>query len=121
MDRFADRDMLMRYHWGLAAGHVYTHALAIGTEHAMDLETTTEHTQDFAENTTGGARAGSPDLNESASDVEQAELEFGDQEDDDWEDRPLGDDNSQVDPEDLSDDDAFAAMDEMYGLSTHCN
>ena len=22
---FADRDMLMRYHWGLAVGHVYSH------------------------------------------------------------------------------------------------
>jgi hypothetical protein len=24
-DRFADRDMLMRYHWGLGIGHVYSH------------------------------------------------------------------------------------------------
>jgi hypothetical protein len=24
--RFVDRDMVMRYHWGMAAGHVYTHA-----------------------------------------------------------------------------------------------
>lgn len=23
--RFADRDMIMRYHWGLAVGHVYSH------------------------------------------------------------------------------------------------
>lgn len=23
--RFVDRDMLMRFHWGLAVGHVYTH------------------------------------------------------------------------------------------------
>lgn len=23
--RFADRDMLMRYHWGLAVGHIYSH------------------------------------------------------------------------------------------------
>ena len=23
--RFVDRDMLMRYHWGLAVGHVYAH------------------------------------------------------------------------------------------------
>jgi len=23
--RFVDRDMLMRYHWGTAVGHVYTH------------------------------------------------------------------------------------------------
>jgi hypothetical protein len=23
--RFADRDMLMRYHWGLGIGHVYSH------------------------------------------------------------------------------------------------
>lgn len=24
-DRFADRDMLVRYHWGLGIGHVYSH------------------------------------------------------------------------------------------------
>ena len=24
-DRFVDWDMLLRYHWGLAVGHVYTH------------------------------------------------------------------------------------------------
>ena len=23
--RFVDRDMVMRYHWGLGVGHVYTH------------------------------------------------------------------------------------------------
>jgi hypothetical protein len=26
--RFVDRDMLMRYHWGLAIGHLYTHGQA---------------------------------------------------------------------------------------------
>ena len=25
VSRFADRDMLMRYHWGLGVGHVYAH------------------------------------------------------------------------------------------------
>lgn len=25
MERFVDRDMLMRFHWGLAVGHTYTH------------------------------------------------------------------------------------------------
>lgn len=24
-NRFSDRDLVMRYHWGLAVGHVYTH------------------------------------------------------------------------------------------------
>ncbi|KAG6905235.1 hypothetical protein DXG01_004056 [Tephrocybe rancida] len=26
VNRFADRDMLMRYHWGLGIGHIYSHA-----------------------------------------------------------------------------------------------
>lgn len=32
--RFPDRDMLMRYHWGLAVGHVYSH----GTQSATHME-----------------------------------------------------------------------------------
>jgi hypothetical protein len=25
LDRFVDRDMVMRYHWGLGVGHIYSH------------------------------------------------------------------------------------------------
>ncbi|KIK25266.1 hypothetical protein PISMIDRAFT_43715, partial [Pisolithus microcarpus 441] len=25
INRFADRDMLLRYHWGLGVGHMYSH------------------------------------------------------------------------------------------------
>ncbi|KAG6914461.1 hypothetical protein DXG01_017109 [Tephrocybe rancida] len=35
INRFVDRDMLMRYFWGLAVGHIYTHGL--GLSDASDL------------------------------------------------------------------------------------
>jgi hypothetical protein len=50
--RFADRDMLMRFHWGLAVGHTYTHdstlAEAVTEEHSdevPDAEGASQNTQ----------------------------------------------------------------------------
>lgn len=33
-DRFVDRDMLMRYYWGLGIGHVHSHGL-VGVPYAI--------------------------------------------------------------------------------------
>jgi len=52
--RFVDRDMVMRYHWGMAVGHVYTHATPNNicrqatttdenTTGDLDLPTSSEH------------------------------------------------------------------------------
>ena len=30
-DRFADRDMIMRYQWGLGIGHTYSHGICLST------------------------------------------------------------------------------------------
>jgi hypothetical protein len=36
--RFVDRDMVMRYHWGLGIGHVYSHHSGSGSYSATNTE-----------------------------------------------------------------------------------
>lgn len=36
LPRFVDRDMLMRYHWGLSVGHVYSHSDQLHGEETRD-------------------------------------------------------------------------------------
>ena len=40
ISRFVDRDMVMRYHWGLGVGHVYAHnrRVEIGIPRDRDIE-----------------------------------------------------------------------------------
>lgn len=38
VNRFVDRDMLMRYHWGLGVGHVHSHGL-VGVPTTVEDET----------------------------------------------------------------------------------
>jgi hypothetical protein len=52
--RFVDRDMVMRYHWGLAVGHVYTHGCRSGSgtssiESRPELEDVNEDAEDLEE------------------------------------------------------------------------
>ncbi|KJA18100.1 hypothetical protein HYPSUDRAFT_145489 [Hypholoma sublateritium FD-334 SS-4] len=35
-NRFADRDMAMRYHWGLGIGHTYSHGRSVPSQHDSD-------------------------------------------------------------------------------------
>ena len=42
LSSFADRDMLMQYHWGLAVGHIYSHrGSQPAGQHEPDSNTTT--------------------------------------------------------------------------------
>jgi len=36
--RFVDRDMVMRYHWGLGVGHVYSHHSGSGSYSTTNTE-----------------------------------------------------------------------------------
>jgi|ERR1700722_9208118 len=112
--------MVMRYHWGLAVGHLYTHNRAT-MEHcdsadleaidcsAMENPVTNEPMQNATASSRG--RAGNRTLDLSASDIDIAELDLRNREDDEWED--VGTDDGD-DLGEESDDDVFAAMDEMY-------
>jgi|ERR1700722_1837797 len=37
--RFLDRDMVMRYHWGVAVGHLYTHGHIVCLQTPEPMET----------------------------------------------------------------------------------
>lgn len=51
--RFADRDMLMRFHWGMAVGHMYTHDSTL-------IEAVTEEHSDEVLDTEGSAQVDAP-------------------------------------------------------------
>jgi hypothetical protein len=118
--RFSDRDMIMRYHWGLAAGHIYTHDQSArrfiasaadsnnlaSTRCDMDLDA-----QVMLIGPTSVAKAADEAFNEDRSDAEEAELGHDDHDDDSWKD----DEDGEI-SEDFSDDDMFLAMEEMYGV-----
>jgi hypothetical protein len=105
--RFVDRDMVMRYHWGLAVGHVYTHGQTTSKDIAATASNIThEH---------------------SESDLEYADTAVGDWEDVDHLDDDglavdLSDNDIRADDfsddgilvDDFSDDDMAAAMYDMY-------
>ena len=133
--RFADHDMLMHYHWGLATGHMYTYDKTTDIEHTADWrvmrsmameEATNSRTRDGSQvhtrdieltrGATGRMRETSLDPPGSDSDINQPELEFGNREDDKWEDVPLSDSDLESGWED---NDMFAAMEEMYGSHHH--
>jgi hypothetical protein len=66
MRRVVDHDMTMRYHWGLAVGHLYTHTLS--RQHDAPNSTNHEfegrrHERDTVEHGVNGDN-GSPDNNE---------------------------------------------------------
>jgi hypothetical protein len=53
--RFADRDMLMRFHWGIAVGHTYTHDSTL-------IEAVTEEHSDEVLDTEGSCRNAQVDV-----------------------------------------------------------
>jgi hypothetical protein len=117
--RFVDRDMIMRYHWGLAVGHVYTHGqtsrktprYSSSTVYNQDLEVTGS-----TPGSSSAATATSQDFN-GESDIDGPDSGLGDEDDDDWEDVDRFRDDDEQAFDDFSDDDMAAAMDNMYGVS----
>ena len=115
----------MRYHLGLAPGHVYTHDKTAGMEYAADSEiipSTTGHVPDLELNEHAAEVAGSTmdpvTLHEGDSDVDQRELELYNREEDC--DSALEDDEFELEAGEISDDEMFAAMNEMYPDSHSC-
>jgi len=102
--RFVDRDMLMRYHWGLGVGHIYSHVQrANGPSAPTDTQTTSTAADEDSVNE-------EPPDDDIASDAENPELGF-DNRGDDWTDIEEGSENE---PEE--EDEIIVAMDDMYGF-----
>lgn len=101
--------MLMRFHWGLAVGHVYTHKQPCTNTSMTWINTNQpEHVGE------GGLGPEGP-----TDTVESPDTGFGtdgsdsDSDDEDYE--PSEGDSDRPD-DDASDDEHFIDMDEMYGL-----
>ena len=55
--RFVDRDMLMRYHLGLAVGHIYTHSefpVGVGEQESRGVITEGEEELEWGHSACGG-------------------------------------------------------------------
>jgi hypothetical protein len=96
MSRFSDRDLLMRYHWGLGVGHIYAyqpagtfvHTPEVNVPSAVLPESTLEENAE-GNDTSGRTHDGNSDIYDS----DNPELTFDDRDGEGWEDE------SDFDPE----------------------
>jgi hypothetical protein len=139
--RFVDRDMVMRYHWGLAIGHLCTHGQSAPVaDPDLDMQVPDnapprirpEDLEDVVASSCMDAdleRAAEQTFSESNDVLEDhCDMEYGDHRpsagdncDGDGESLDKGsevadDDAEMMEREDETDDEAFVMMDEMYFL-----
>lgn len=107
--RFVDRDMVMRYHWGLAVGHTYAHRR---TSFEPNTEGNT-HQQDEEYDLCGDEL---PHVQNHSADEESGCPPESDTDDDDGPiGIPSGSDDLEYEDGSIDSDGEFLAMDEMYG------
>jgi hypothetical protein len=104
----------MRYHWGLAVGHVYTHGQTAAMVKRHQQKTMNPSASSVQCDLPLGMNedATSTVIREDESDVDQHEFVLRRHDDDDWE---VFSEDEEI-SEDFSDDDIFVAMDDMYGV-----
>jgi hypothetical protein len=102
---FVDRDMIMRFHWGSAAGHTYTHGS--NTSDFNHTLPTPEAFEGFEPET--GDSGVDIYIPEDAGD-DDPELGFENREDDLGENEVLSEEEGSIE-----DDYEFLAMNDMYG------
>jgi hypothetical protein len=126
-DRFVDRDMIMRYHWGLAIGHTYMHGdsqvdPSSSTEGASHMDEDEDMDADglamIAENEEGGESAAVLENDEDDGSAAMPENEEGTDDEcgrnccDEEDGSDLGDEEERS-----QDDEELLSLDEMYGES----
>ena len=102
-DRFADRDMIMRYHWGIGIGHTYSHGICLSTHPSTESIPSETHDDSPANLNHSGSLApadedtDSPALNSeldvqdedpSSSSDNESELGLGSEDSEEWQDVP---------------------------------
>jgi hypothetical protein len=98
----------MRYHWGLAVGHVYAHGQ---NAHSATTPTVRSNSTESTIHRSSNAVT-IQNFDEEECDIDRPDL---DDDDDDWEDVDcFGDNDGQV-VDDFSDDDMAVSMFDMYG------
>jgi hypothetical protein len=94
--RFADRDLMMRFHWGLAVGHAYTHDSTLA-----EAITATEECPDEVPDTEGSR----PNAQVDVPSLELSEFSLNEHENHNW-------DSSEEEGEPVSDiDDETSDLD----------
>jgi hypothetical protein len=115
--RFVDRDMVMRYHWGMGVGHVYSHGQAV----VPNTSATTQIPNITTDANSVNEAALEPQIpnQDCESDGEDPELGFNNCEDD-WTDseEDLEDELNRVEEDE---DEQIFAMDDMFGFAHHEN
>ncbi|KIM75847.1 hypothetical protein PILCRDRAFT_98847 [Piloderma croceum F 1598] len=105
VNRFVDCDMVMRYYWGLAAGHIYTHSCDLYSSNGRSTPPVPDGTEPLE-----------PEMSIPAVDAniqedeDDAEFGFENRQDDILEEDLVFDEEQG-----LEDDDEFLAMYDMYG------
>jgi hypothetical protein len=116
MYSFADRDMFMRYYWGLAAGHTYTHSMRNGNPPA-EASATSNNVDEIGylpPATSSGDIGLLNQLPEQEGDVQHdddPELGFENRQDD-----LLDEEDISGDEGGMEDDDEFFATNDMFGF-----
>jgi hypothetical protein len=113
----------MRYHWGLAVGHLYSHgnhpnSSGAGTAPVSaspsGQSTSARHTPDNLEEEPSNSVEPLPLFDREDSDVEDPQFTLRNREDDDIDDNESSHDELDIDHDEDSDS-MFAARDDMYG------
>jgi hypothetical protein len=102
--RFVDRDMIMRYHWGLAIGHTYSHGQPASAASTFTDDSHSAMTGELEEQIEQINHATDPDIEDLEFSLENLEDDLGDR--DGGSDEEHGED---------SDDEQHVVMYEMYG------
>ena len=100
----------MRYHWGLAVGHTYSHGQRVN----IPTDPTTTQASVTTANVDSGDEA-DREVHDPIDDSDSEDPELGFDNEDDWIDEP-GEDSDDGLVEDEEDDDVIVAMDDMYGF-----
>jgi hypothetical protein len=114
--RFVDRDMVMRYHFGLAVGHEYTHGLA---SRGLDPVCENPEEEDIhdPDSEVMGPKTTPADQEKDESDSQGSScVDNTDYELDDWDNEGDEGEEGDNDFDGESDDEELAAMHEMYGI-----
>ncbi|KIJ60703.1 hypothetical protein HYDPIDRAFT_98197, partial [Hydnomerulius pinastri MD-312] len=110
VNRFVDRDMLLRYHWGMGIGHAYSHVPDAPDRPGEQQESRVySDTSPAPSDTTPAASPGDGD---DGSDHDQAELTLADREMVGWDESESND--GSISDESLMDSDRELALYEMY-------
>lgn len=104
--RFLDRDMVMRYHWGLGVGHVYSHGRTAGRATAPS----NPHDSDAAVEDVPPNEPIVAEQLEVGSDIDDPEFGFQNHDDD------MGEDPQDFEDE-FESDEGLIDLHDMYGES----